>query len=124
DSDSTSATRNDSSSSMTAISRCLATQHPCPQLTEEMGETKLCTRPGCPEIIQECYSLRRGDAGTVDRSEIGHRFRPNTRAYLFWIVPPGSTTKTVAASAITGNARLPRSKISRRAGENQTLALT
>src|SRR5881396_1901833 len=75
DSDSTSATRNDSSSSMTAISRCLATQHPCPQLTEEAGEAKVCTRPGCPETIQECYNLRRGDAGTVDRSDIGRRFQ-------------------------------------------------
>src|SRR3954462_13988089 len=60
---------------MTAISRCLATQHPCPQLTEEAGEAKLCTRPGCPETIQECYNLRRGDAGTVDRSDIGRRFQ-------------------------------------------------
>src|SRR5437868_1030 len=90
---------------MTAISRCLATQHPCPQLTEEAGEMKLCTRPGCPEIIQECYRLRRGDAGTIDKSEIDHHFQAE---YVLARLP-GSTTKTVPASAITVG--LPRCKI-------------
>src|SRR4051794_14510221 len=48
---------------MTAISRCLATQHPCPELIEEAGKPKFRTPSRCLEIIQECYRLRPRDAG-------------------------------------------------------------
>src|SRR3954451_4880641 len=75
DSDSTSATRNDSSSSITAISRCLATRHPCPGLDQEAVKWNFCTRPLCLEIIQECYSVRRTDAGTVKNLEISRHFQ-------------------------------------------------
>src|SRR3954469_13897502 len=60
---------------MTAISRCLATQHPCPQLTEERGKSHFCTRPGCLEIIQECYSCGPEMRGKLGRSEICQRFQ-------------------------------------------------
>src|SRR3954451_10889337 len=56
DSDSTRATRKESSSSITAISRRPATQHPYPGSTEKAGHHNRCMQLRCSEIIQECYS--------------------------------------------------------------------
>ncbi len=83
DSNSTSATRNDSSSSMTAISRCPDTWNPCPELNEEAGIRNFCMQIRCSGIIQECYSLRRSDAGTADNHEVGQRFQ-SKRSCSVW----------------------------------------
>src|ERR1700733_4512019 len=52
DSDSTSATRNDSSSSMTAIARFLDTSHPHPDLNKEARIDKPCMHSSAQELYK------------------------------------------------------------------------
>ena len=72
-----------SSSSMTAISRCPDTWNPCPELNEEAGRRNFCMQMRCSGIIQECYGLRRSDAGTADNQEVGQRFQ-SKRSSSVW----------------------------------------